>query len=132
MVFLNVWRKEEPYCFSSKKLLQSILYCRYNLIISNLVLTELYIHTNIPEDVLWEEKFKPFNMRRKLKIFYVSKSIEQEAIELLKNCESHKPDIIHALMAKKYNAVLVTRENALIRDARNIIHVRAEKPERLI
>jgi predicted nucleic acid-binding protein len=134
-IFLNVWFREmikKGTVFrSSKRLLESILECRYTLFVSMLTLRELSSKTDLPEAVLMDEYLKPFTMIDKLDIIRVTAKVAEEAAYMHSSWGIHMMDAIHAVVAKQNNCILVTRDNELVEAAKSY-GVRCVEPEELI
>ena len=134
-VFLRVWfneTTEEWRSFSdSKKLLDEIINCTYNLVISKLTLIELKKKMNIKEDVLLNYFLREFKILNKLEIIDVTEKIAEEAVYFGGYYGVHKADALHTMLSKMNDCILVTLDDELYAAARKF-SVDVKKPGELI
>lgn len=134
-IFLNVWFEEmlrfSPAFYYSRKILDAILACKFQLVISDLTVKELSRKTGLSKEVIVNEYLKPYEMVTKLTIIETSMEMIKEANTISRRYGLHAADALHALVAKKEKCALVTRDKELTRTARRI-DVRALLPEELI
>lgn len=134
-VFLNVWFEEMAkfgqIFYSSKRLLEQVIECRFVLVISELTVRELAKRTGLPRETLMGEYLKPFEMVDKLRVVKVTRRVAEDAVQLSGAYGIHKTDALHAIMAMSADCVLVTRDDELIQAA-NRYGVRALRPEEII
>ena len=134
-VFLNVWFREmikKGTVFqSSKRLLESILECRYTLFVSTLTLRELATKTDLSESVIMDGYLRPFTMVDKLNVIRITAKVAEEATYMHGSRGIHMMDAIHAVAAKQNDCTLVTRDTELMEAARSY-GVRCVEPEALI
>jgi len=134
-IFLNVWFDEmiktgEPF-YASFKLLDAVLECKYDLILSDLLIRELAKKTSLTYNQVLDNYLKPFEILGKLSIRKTTMSIADEAVYLSSTYGIHKVDALHAIHAKSEGCILVTRDIALLRTARKY-GIMSKKPEDLI
>lgn len=134
-VFLNVWFDEmvsEGSSFAaSKKILEEIINCTYNLVISKLTLIELAKRLDTTEEVILDYFLKPFKIIDKLEIIKVTQRIAEEAIHFGSSYGVHKSDALHGMLSKLNECILVTQDKNLY-DAAKKFSVEVKKPEELI
>ena len=134
-IFLNVWFEEmlrfSPAFYYSRKILDAILECKFQLVISDLTVKELSRKTGLSKEVIVKEYLKPYEMVAKLTIIETSMEMIKEANAISRRSGLHAADALHALVVKKEKCTLVTRDKELTRTAR-IIDVRASLAEELI
>jgi len=113
-IFLNVWFEEMvkfgEIFYSSKKLLDEIINCKYLLVISELTIRELSKKTDLPIDIICDEYLRIYEMISKLTIVKVTKKIAEDAVYLSSSYGIHKVDALHAIMAKSNDCLLITRD----------------------
>ena len=134
-VFLRVWFNEtleEWRSFAdSKKLLDEIINCTYNLVVSKLTLIELKKKMNINEDILLNYFLREFKIINKLEIINVTKNIAEEAVYFGGYYGIHKADALHAMLSKMNDCILVTLDDELYAAAKKF-SVEVKKPGELI
>ena len=134
-IYLNLWQKEInffgfPIWKIAAKLLNKIEKRNYNVYYSGFLLKELkYI---LDEDEFYQKR-KLFETSPNFKKVKLSK----EEFELARKIESQIDfaisfyDIIHMLLAKKTNSILITRDKKLIKLSKKY-SVIAKKPEEVL
>ena len=134
-IFLNVWFEEMvkfgEIFYSSKKLLEEIVNCKYLLVISELTIKELSKKTDLPIDIMYDEYLRIYKMIDKLTIVKVTKKIADDAIYLSSSYGLHKVDALHAIMAKSNGCLLITRD-AELRFAAVKYGIPTYRPEEII
>lgn len=134
-IFLNVWFEEmikdgEPF-YASLKLLDAILECKFQLILSDLVIRELAKKTGLTYELVIQNYLKPYEILRKLTIRKTTMPIADEAVYLSSAYGIHKIDALHAIHAKSESCILVTRDNELLKTAIKF-GIESKRPEDLI
>ena len=83
-VFLNVWYDElvsQGRTFSaSKRILEEIIDCRYNLVTSHLTLIELAKKMETTIEVILDHYLKPFKIIGKLDVIKINQKVAEEAV----------------------------------------------------
>jgi predicted nucleic acid-binding protein len=134
-VFLNVWFEEmqklTPAFYYSRKILDAVLECRFQLVISDLTVKELSRKTGLSKEIIVKEYMKPYEMLSKLTIVKTSMDMIREANTISREYRLHAADALHVLVAKNEKCSLVTRDKELTRTAKRI-DVRVALPEELI
>jgi len=133
-IFLNVWFEEmlrfSPAFYHSRKLLDAILECEFQLFVSDLTVKELSKRTNLSREVIVQDYLKPYEMVEKLTVIDTTKEMIREAGSISRRYRLHASDALHALVAKNEGCILVTRDEELKTTARRL-GVRAVLPEEL-
>jgi len=134
-IFLNVWFVEMvkfgEVFYSSIKLLDEIINCRYHLVVSELTIKELSKKTELPADIIYDEFLKVYEIIDKLTIVKVTKKIAEDAVYFSSSHGIHKPDALHAMMAKSNDCLLITRDIEL-RYAASKYGIPTFRPEEII
>ena len=134
-IFLNVWFEEMvrlgEVFYTSKKLLDEIINCKYLLVISELTIKELSKKTDLPIDIVYDEYLKIYKMVDKLTIVKVTKKIAEDAVYLSSSYGIHKTDALHAMMAKSNDCILITRDVEL-RCAASKYGIATFRPEEIL
>ena len=134
-IFLNIWFEEmlrlSPAFYYARRLLDAILECKFLLIISDLTVKELSKKTGLSRDVIIQEYLKPYEMVGKLTIIETTKEMVKEAEMNSQRYGLHASDALHALIAKREECTLVTRDEELRTKGRRI-GVRTALPEELV
>lgn len=134
-IFLNVWFEEmlrfSPAFYYSRKILDAILECKFQLVISDLTVKELSRKTNLSKEVIIQEYLKPYEMVDKLVIIETTEDTIKEANTLSRRYKLHAADALHVLIAGKKECILVTRDKELKSAARRI-GVKAVLPEEIV
>ena len=132
-VFLNVWFDElvnEGRSFTaSKRLLEEIINCTYNLTISKLTIMEITKKMNTTEETIMNY-LKQFQIVGKLEIITITEKIAEEAVYFGGSHGVHKADALHAILAKMNGCVLVTWDNELLEAAKRF-SVPTKRPDEL-
>jgi len=130
-VFLNTWFREmhkwTPVFHYAERILEKIIDCTFFLIISDLTLEELSKKIPLPVSRVKSEYFSEYERRQKLKVVEVTRDVSDEASRL----PTHHADAIHALVARRENALLVTRNIRHYRNVARILKLRVLRPEEL-
>jgi predicted nucleic acid-binding protein len=115
-IYLDYWgdRKDNlrPLGEFAHILIQRAISCEFVICYSNLVFFELCKYCNLPEEVVFEEVFGHLAQAGKLR--FITYTYEPEATRLAQERKLSKPDAIHAVIAEKCNAILVSRDNHLL------------------
>jgi len=131
-IFLNTWFREmhglDPVFQRAERLFQAIVDCVFFLIVSDLTLEELSRRIPLPISMVKSDYFDQYKRLGKLKVIEVKQDIVDEASRL----PTHRADAIHATIAKREKATLVTRNIKHYRKVARIIGLRVRLPEQLI
>ena len=111
-----------PGGYFAERLFEVVVDCRYSLVISELTIKELEVHSK-PAKVTVEELFERFRAIGKLDVVDIDAKIISEA----RNIKMPLPDALHAAAARRKKAILVTRD----RHFAEIRSVKVAKPEDL-
>lgn len=134
-VYLNLWKKEtdeknRPLWKFAKDFLDIAFQNKTKIVYSGFILKELLFILSTEEYLSKKEIFEDNKLFEKA---ILSEKEYSTAIEMKNknkfNCSLF--DIIHTLIAKKTNAILITRDEDLIVFARSL-SVTAKKPEEII
>ena len=134
-IFLNVWFEEMvkfgEIFYSSKKLFDEIIDCKFNLVVSELTIQELSSRTELPKDLIFEEFLKIYQLLKKLEIVKITKKVADDAIYFGSSYGVHSADALHAMMAKSNDCILITRDREL-RYAALKYGIDVKRPEEII
>lgn len=115
-VYLDYWedRKDNlrPIGEFAYSLMRRALNCEFVICYSDLVFFEVSKSCSIPKEEVFEQMFRPLEQMGKLRL--ITYTYEPEATQLAKEKKLSKPDAIHAVLAEKCNAILVSRDNHLL------------------
>jgi len=138
-IFLNSWfsegGKSESWRRYADQLFKRTIDCQFFLVISDLILHELSGQMSAPERSLESAHFGEFRACGKLKIVKIERNMHDEARRLVSQLPphvTHTKDAIHAIVAKKEGAVLVTRNIKDYRALGRMLGLKVRKPEWLI
>lgn len=133
-VFLNTWFLEmhrfDPLFERAERLLQAVVDCRFFLIISTLTLKELSRKMSASPDDVKSGYFRMYESVGKLSIVTVTQDMVDEAKHA--QLRTHLSDAIHAVVARRENAVLVTRNIRDFRVAARKLNLDIRRPDDLI
>jgi predicted nucleic acid-binding protein len=129
-IFLNVWKREvgpnkkKPFYLSAHKFLQQY---SDKLLISTAVLYELEKQLTPQE---FEERCAQL---KKCEIISIPQDVEEQAKRIYQEIEERisMSDIIHMLLAEREGAILITRDRALIRTAKEY-YITVKRPDDLV
>ncbi|MBI5065099.1 PIN domain-containing protein [Candidatus Woesearchaeota archaeon] len=133
-IYLNLWQKEEvngiPFWRFAKEFFEKYNSENFIIYYSGFLLKEL---TFILSESEFEEKRSLFAYSRNFKKIILSREEFDQArkIESEEKYEISFYDIIHMLLAKKTNSILITRDSKLLITAKKY-SVEAKKPEELL
>lgn len=111
-----------PGGYFAERLFEAIVDCRYSLVISELTIKELEVHSKLAKASI-EELLERFKTIEKLDVVGIDAKIISEA----KNIRMPLPDAIHAVAARRQKAILVTRDKHFA----GTCSVKVAKPEDL-
>jgi predicted nucleic acid-binding protein len=126
-IYLNVWKKEKKFWKSSEKLLQEIEDNNYKIFYSGFILKEL------------QYKIFPRKLKIKINLFensenFIKINLSKEEFLLARKLEGKFNfkisffDIIHIILAKKSNSILITKDKKLMKIA-NKLNVKTLNPK---
>jgi predicted nucleic acid-binding protein len=134
-IFLNVWFEENigmgEAFYKSKKILEEVIECNFQLYISKLTLSELSKKLDTTQDILLRDLLLPFQILGKLKLVKVNRKVAEDAAYFSGMYGIHKADALHAMLASTNNCILVTRDRELYHAA-NIYGTKCKFPEEII
>ena len=111
--------------------MDTILDYGFQLVVSDLTENELSKKTGLSRDVILQEYLKPYEMVGKLTIVEITREMIKQAESYSRRYRLHASDVLHALIAKREECILVTRDEELRTKGRKI-GVRTGLPEELV
>ncbi|MBC8500422.1 MAG: hypothetical protein ISS25_03635 [Nanoarchaeota archaeon] len=131
-IYLNLWKKEtrqgKPFWKYANDFFEKVKVSKNIVYYSGFVLKELTYKLTEEE---FKEKTRLFRSKNYKRIFPSDKDLKLASkIESMTKFEISYYDILHFILSKNTNAILVTRDKKLIRFARKNF-VNAKRPEEL-
>jgi len=120
-IFLRVWFEEEfkrvgPDS-SEVRLLAAVIACEFSMVISNLTIEELERKTSLSREMINTEYLSLYRTAGKLRLVSVRAQEVEESRHWQARSELNRADIIHALVAKREQATIVTNDKVFHREA---------------
>lgn len=125
-VFLNYWFDEysnKPCAHYAERLFTDAIKCKYDIIISTLVLEELETKSHLTEEEIVGEWFKEFRERQKIDILKIKGDVLQKAQWISEKYGIHRADAVHAAFSFYFCDYLVTNDKGFdkIKDILNVV-----------
>lgn len=135
-VYLNLWKKEKgsifgrPLWLITKKFLDKIISQNHTIYYSGFILKELLNKLSTEEYLNKRQFFEDNTLFRKVML---TKEEHEKAIAIKKNLQTNcsLSDIIHIMLAKKTNSILITQDKELL-NLSNRNKVLAKTPAEII
>ncbi len=102
---------------SEVRLLAAVIACEFSMVISNLTIEELKRKTSLTKEMIGTEYLSLYRTTGKLRLVSVSAQEVEESRSWRGRSELNRADIIHALVAKREQAIVVTNDKIFRREA---------------
>lgn len=131
-VFISFWDKEygrnitDFLEYYSEEVLNRVIGCEFFIVISDWTVKELMAREQVSREELMSA-LSPYQLIQKLEIVTPDSNDFEEAKRIKKQTGIHYPDSMHAALAKKAGAIIVTWNTKDFNLVKDIIEVRTPK-----